>query len=167
VVGYLSFLLVNYLAWKENTFNSFIDWAKQFWHFILITGFAWGISGEALKKKPFCESCNEYMTEQEIGKWPIKNERSLIQKLRAQDFNEIEGLSAQDVGKNYTTLSMFHCPNCAQEGGYLNAVTTLTRINYKNNPANEYSMDQMVFSGKLDPEEVNQILQVKTLVSQM
>jgi hypothetical protein len=167
LIGYLSFLLVNYLAWKENTFNSLVDWIKQIWHFMLITGVAWGVSGESLRKKPFCESCNEYMIEQEIGKWPIKNERTLIQKLRTQDFSEIEELSSQAAGKNYTTLSMFYCPNCAQEDGYLNAITTLTRINYKNNPPNEYSMRQMVFSGKLNAEEVNKLLQVKTQVAQI
>ena len=173
LVGFGVYLVVYFsvLGFQEG-FDSFIDFLKLGSYLVAIPGTAWATSTISIESTPYCETCSQYMHAVFWGKpgvngWPIKLESELLSSALAKDFQTMmtHPLEKSKPLFNNVRGILWYCPEC-QDEGYFNLETTQVRRKVEGNKEKIDSKTQLIFSSKLQKEDIEYLLSMSAIHDQ-
>lgn len=155
ISGFIAFCVyagVRFLVLGAKGFETTIDYVKlvEFCVGLLIGSYV--IAGVAMREKPFCESCGEYMKRIMFEKIPIRHEDRLVEFAESSKFDEMAALAAAPLKEDGSscTVSVWYCDSCA-ENGFLSIGTTMKQYTYaKDGTKTPKSESRLIFSAQVE-----------------
>ena len=98
------------------------------------------------------------MQKVELKNWPIRNEKSLIDTLRAGELDKISDYPQDGRTKNYCKITIWSC-NRDRDWGYVFMYTTQKRITKNSSGKAIYKpQTRLVFSDKFEKSQLEMLL---------